>query len=546
MKNLLILTVSALLVARLVDAQSSKSTAAPQVKTANGMVEGVTESSGIRAFKGIPFAQPPMGELRWKEPQPVKNWQGVRKTVKFGPRAMQRPIFGDMGFRSDGMSEDCLYLNVWTPAKSGKEKLPVLVYFYGGGFMAGDGSEGRYDGESMATKGMVALTVNYRLGVFGFMAHPELTKESPHRSSGNYAYLDMAAALRWVQQNIAAFGGDPKRVTIAGESAGSIAVSGLMASPVSKGLIAGAIGESGSLLGGLPPVPLTAGEESGLAFAKAVGGNSLADLRAIPAEQLLEATGKPGAPRFSATVDGYFFPKAPLDIYTAGEQAHVPLLVGWNSEEMNARAILGQEKPTPENYANAVRKLYGDRAEEVLKLYPGSTEEQVLESATALAGDRFLAYSTWKWADLQSKTGGGKPVYRYYYSRPRPAMVPEMGNAAPGLAGGVVKSTDANAVKIPPARGAVHSAEIEYAMGNLSKNKVYAWTPEDHKVSEVMQNFFANFVKTANPNGAGLPNWPAINSGNSVQYMQIDVNTRLETEKDRARYLFLDPYYTKQ
>lgn len=516
------------------------------MKTANGVVEGVTESSGIRAFKGIPFGQPPVGELRWKEPQPVKNWQGVRKTVKFGPRAMQRPIFGDMGFRSDGMSEDCLYLNVWTPAKASKEKLPVLVYFYGGGFMAGDGSEGRYDGESMATKGIVALTVNYRLGVFGFMAHPELTKESPHRSSGNYAYLDMAAALRWVQQNIAAFGGDPKRVTIAGESAGSIAVSGLMASPLSKGLINGAIGESGSLLGGLPPVPLTSGEETGLAFAKAVGANSLAELRAMPADQLLEATGKPGAPRFSATVDGYFFPKAPLEIYTAGQQAHVPLLVGWNSEEMNARAILGQEQPTPENYANAVRKLYGDRAEEVLKLYPGSTEEQVLESATALAGDRFLAYSTWKWADLQSKTGGGKPVYRYYYSRPRPAMVPEMGNAAPGLAGGVVKSTDANAVKIPPARGAVHSAEIEYAMGNLSKNKVYAWTPEDHKVSEVMQNFFANFIKTGNPNGAGLPNWPAINSGNSVQYMQIDVNTRLETEKDRARYLFLDPFYTKQ
>ncbi|MGV3559981.1 carboxylesterase/lipase family protein [Larkinella arboricola] len=546
MKILLTSTVLSVLLASAVGAQTNPAATGPQVKTANGVVEGVTESSGIRAFKGIPFGQPPVGELRWKEPQPVRNWQGVRKTVKFGPRAMQRPIFGDMGFRSDGMSEDCLYLNVWTPAKSSKEKLPVLVYFYGGGFMAGDGSEGRYDGESMATKGIVALTVNYRLGVFGFMAHPELTKESPHRSSGNYAYLDMAAALRWVQQNIAAFGGDPKRVTIAGESAGSIAVSGLMASPLSKGLINGAIGESGSLLGGLPPVPLTTGEETGLAFAKAVGANSLAELRAIPADQLLEATGKPGAPRFSATVDGYFFPKAPLEIYTAGQQAHVPLLVGWNSEEMNARAILGQEQPTPENYANAVRKLYGDRAEEVLKLYPGSTEEQVLESATALAGDRFLAYSTWKWADLQSKTGGGKPVYRYYYSRPRPAMVPEMGNAAPGLAGGVVKSTDANAVKIPPARGAVHSAEIEYAMGNLSKNKVYAWTPEDHKVSEVMQNFFANFIKTGNPNGAGLPNWPAINSGNSVQYMQIDVNTRLETEKDRARYLFLDPFYTKQ
>ncbi|MGM9509577.1 carboxylesterase/lipase family protein [Larkinella sp. GY13] len=544
MKTFLILTVLTIQVAEMANAQLNKTP--PQAKTANGVVEGVTEPTGIRAFKGIPFAQPPVGELRWKEPQPVKNWQGVRKTNQFGPRAMQRAVFGDMGFRSNGMSEDCLYLNVWTPAKSDKEKLPVLVYFYGGGFIAGDGSEGRYDGESMATKGMVALTVNYRLDVFGFMAHPELTKESAHQSSGNYAYLDMAAALRWVQQNIAAFGGDPKRVTIAGESAGSIAVSGLMASPLSKGLIAGAIGESGSLLGGLPPVPLAKGEEAGAAFAKGVGASSLADLRAMPAEKLLEATGKPGTPRFSATVDGYFFPKPPMEIFAAGEQAQVPLLAGWNSEEMNARAVLGQEKPTPEGYANAVKKLYNDRAEEVLKLYPGSTEEEVLESATALAGDRFLAYSTWKWADLQSKTGGGKPVYRYYYSRPRPAMVPEMGNAAPGLAGGVVKSTDANAVKVPPARGAVHSAEIEYAMGNLPKNKVYAWTPDDYKVSEVMQKYFANFVKTGNPNGSGLPNWPAINSGNSVQFMQIDVNTRLETEKNRARYLFLDPYYTKQ
>jgi para-nitrobenzyl esterase len=541
MKTLLILSLLTAQLAHLTFAQ----TPAPQAKTANGLVEGVTESSGIRAFKGIPFGQPPVGELRWKEPQPVKNWQGVRKADKFGPRAMQRPIFGDMGFRSNGMSEDCLYLNVWTPAKSANEKLPVLVYFYGGGFMAGDGSEGRYDGESMARKGIVALTVNYRLGVFGFMAHPELTKESPHHSSGNYAYLDMAAALRWVQQNIAAFGGDPKRVTIAGESAGSIAVSGLMVSPLSKNLMAGAIGESGSLLGGLPPMPLAKGEESGTTFAKAVGSNSLAELRAIPADQLLEATAKPTTPRFNATVDGYFFPKAPLAIFEAGEQAHVPLLVGWNSEEMNYRAVLGQEKPTPENYANALKKLYNDRADEVLKLYPGTTEEEILQSATALASDRFLAYSTWKWADMQGKTGG-KPVYRYYYSRPRPAMTPEMGNAAPGLAGGVVKSTDANAMKIAPAKGAVHSAEIEYAMGNLATNKVYAWTPDDYKVSEVMQNFFANFIKTGNPNGPGLPKWSAANSGNSVQFMHIDLDTRLETETNRARYLFLDPLISKQ
>ncbi len=546
MKTFLMLLLLTVPVAHMTIAQSNKTPTAPQVKTANGIVEGVVEPSGIHSFKGIPFGQPPVGDLRWKEPQPVRNWQGVRKAEKFGPRAMQRPIFGDMGFHSDGMSEDCLYLNVWTPAKSANEKLPVLVYFYGGGFMAGDGSEGRYDGESMSKKGIVALTVNYRLGVFGFLSHPDLTKESPNHSSGNYAYLDMAAALRWVQQNIAAFGGDPKRVTIAGESAGSIAVSGLMVSPLSKGLIAGAIGESGSLLGGLPPTTLALGEETGSKFATGAGANSLTELRALSSEQLLEAASKPGGPRFNATIDGYFFPKSPMGIFAAGEQAHVPLLVGWNSEEMNYRAVLGKETPTPENYTNAVKKLYNERADEVLKLYPGSTEEEILQSATALASDRFLAYSTWKWADMQSKTGGGKPVYRYYYSRPRPAMTPEMGNATPGLAGGVVKSTDATAVKIAPARGAVHSAEIEYAMGNLATNKTYTWTPDDYKVSEVMQNYFANFIKTANPNGSGLPKWPAANSGNSVQFMQIDVNTHLETEKNRGRYLFLDPFYTKQ
>ncbi len=524
-------------------AMAQSTTTTPlRVKTANGVVEGIAETGGIRAFKGIPFAQPPVGDLRWKEPQPVKNWTNVRPATKFGPRAMQRAIFGDMGFRSDGMSEDCLYLNVWTPAKSGNERLPVLVYFYGGGFVAGDGSEARYDGESMARRGIVALTVNYRLGVFGFMAHPELTAESPHHASSNYGYLDQSAALRWVQQNIAAFGGDPKRVTIAGESAGSISVSAQMASPLSKGLMAGAIGESGSLLGTLPPAPLAQAEQSGLKFAGQVGAKSLAELRAMPAAQLLEATAQPNTPRFSSAIDGYFFPKPPVALFAAGEQAQVPLLVGWNSQESGPQGILGQEKPTAESYTKAIEKLYGDRAGEVLKLYAGSTDEAVEQAATDLASDRFIGYSTWKWADLQGKTGGGKPVYRYYYTRPRPAMTPEMGSATPGLAGGVVKDAGNSAPKTPtpPAKGAVHSAEIEYAMGNLASNKVYAWTPDDYKVSELMQSYFANFIKTGNPNGNGLPAWPAANSGNAVQYLRIDVTPRAETEQHRDRYLFLD------
>jgi para-nitrobenzyl esterase len=507
-----------------------------QAKTVNGIIEGNHEKSGVYSFKGIPYAAPPVGDMRWKEPQPVKNWDGVRAAKDFGPRAMQAPIFGDMNFRSNGMSEDCLYLNVWTPNTKGK--LPVLVYFYGGGFVAGDGSEPRYDGESMSQKGIVAITVNYRLGVFGFFAHPELTQESPHHSSSNYGLMDQSAALRWVKQNIAAFGGDPNKITIVGESAGSVSVSAQMASPLSKNLIAGAIGESGSLLGALPPVPLAQAEQNGLQFAKTIGANSLADLRALNADSLLNASTKYGPFRFSMTIDGYFFPKDPLAIFQAGEQAHVPLLVGWNSEEMNYRMVMGNDPLTKENFEKAVQKLYGDKAPDILKVYAVNADADVEQVATDLSSDRFIAFSTWRWADLQTKTGT-KPVYRYYYSRPRPVMRPELGNVVPGLAGGVQKA-DNNTPKQPPAKGAVHSAEIEYAMGNLSSNKVYAWTADDYKVSKTMQQYFANFIKTGNPNSAGLPKWPATNSSNPAPVMHIDVNTRVVPDTYDKRHKVME------
>jgi para-nitrobenzyl esterase len=511
---------------------------APRVKTANGVVEGTVETgSGVLAFRGVPFAQPPVGDLRWKPPQPARNWQGVRQAAQFGPRCMQHAVFGDMNFRSNGMSEDCLYLNVWAPAKPGKKKLPVLVYFYGGGFVAGDGSEPRYDGESMAREGIVAITVNYRLGVFGFFAHPELTGESPHKASGNYGLLDQSAALRWVRENIAAFGGDPAKITIAGESAGSASVSAQMASPLSKDLIAGAIGESGAMLSTLGGVPLAQAEKAGSDFAKAVGASSLAALRAMSTEQIHEATRAAGFGRFPLTVDGYFLTEPPAATFAAGKQARVPLLVGWNSEEMTWRFLLQGQNPTPANYEKAVRNLYGANADEVLKLYPGGTEEEVIASATDLAGDRFIAYGTWKWADVHGRTGG-KSVYRYFYARPRPPMVPAMGDAAPGLAGGVVRGQ--NAMAMPPARGAVHSAEIEYAMGNLATNKVFAWTPDDFKVSDVMQGYFANFIKTGDPNGPGLPAWPAANAGDAVKFMRIDVKSGAEPDRYRERYLLLD------
>jgi para-nitrobenzyl esterase len=518
---------------------TSRGLSAGRVTTANGVVEGVIDDrTGVRSFRGIPFAAPPIGELRWKPPQPAASWDGVRRADTFGPRAMQLPVFGDMNFRSNGMSEDCLYLNVWTPAESDQERLPVLVYFYGGGNIAGDGSEPRYDGASLARRGIVALTVNYRLNAFGFLAHPELTRESPHGSSSNYGYLDQVAALRWVQQNIAAFGGDPSRVTIAGESAGSIAVSAHMISPLSQSLFAGAIGSSGSLMGALSPLPLAEAEQNGLAFATRIGAPTLAELRALPAERLLKVTADATFADFAATIDGYFLPGLPADRFAAGEQARVPLLVGWNSEEMSYAALLGKDAPTPENFARVLRARYGDRADEALRLYPATSADETIQSATDLAGDLFIGLSTWKWADLHAATGGA-PVYRYLYARPRPPMVPEMGDAVAGLAGGVVTGPEAEAQRLPPPRGAVHSADIEYAMGNLDTNAVYAWTEADFQVSELLQQYYVNFVTTSDPNGPGLPAWPPANRG-AVQVMRIDVDSQAEPEQHRERYLFLD------
>lgn len=488
----------------------------PQVKIATGVLEGQYEA-GISMFKGVPFAAPPIGKFRWREPQPVQPWKGVRKADKFGPRAMQRPIFDDMKFRSDGVSEDCLYLNVWTPAKTFKEKLPVLVYFYGGGFVAGDGSELRYDGESMARKGVIAVTVNYRLNIFGFFSHPELTAESPYHASGNYGLLDQLAALKWVRQNIAAFGGDPMKVTIAGESAGSFSVSAQMASPLSKKLFRGAIGESGALLGNRSLPSLAEAEQKGLAFASAVQAKSLAALRAIPAEQLLAATTKPEA-NFSVNIDGYFFTESPVTTFKRGAQAKVPLLVGWNSEESNYSGLLGNAEPTVNNFEQVINEKFTAQAAQLLQVYEPQSDAEVKQAAGDFAADQFIAFGTWRWADLHNQTGN-QPVYRYLYERPRPAMRTQTGDMP---------------------SGAVHSAEIEYALGNLPSNRVYNWQPEDYQVSAVMQSYFTNFIKTTNPNGLGLPSWPALKAGEAAQVMHINVETEVQTEKHRDRYLMLE------
>ncbi|WP_085931886.1 carboxylesterase/lipase family protein [Asticcacaulis benevestitus] len=498
----------------------------PVVSTESGKLQGAKDGTepSIQIFRGIPFAAPPVGDLRWQEPQPVAPWSGVRAAKDFGPRCMQQPLYSDMMFRSPAPSEDCLYLNVWTPAHldgKPKGKLPVLVYIYGGGFKAGDSSEKRYDGAALAKRGIVVVTLNYRLGVFGFLSHPELSAASPHHASGNYGLLDQASAIAWVKRNIAAFGGDPDHITIGGESAGSMSVSALMASPLSRDQIAGAIGESGAFMQKWGPPVQADAEKEGAAFAASIKAPTLAELRALPADTLLAAQGKAQGTRFNVVIDGYFLTEAPEVTFKNGKAAHVPLLLGSNSQEAAASAVIGETTPTVANYRAGLKRVLGDKADTVFALYPAATDAEVLPAATAVASDNFLGLPTWTWFDLQRQTGA--PTYYYYYSRVRPRFV-----------------TDAS--DTPPQWGAVHSAEIEYALGNLDANPLYAWTDEDRKVSAVMSGYFANFIKTGNPNGAGLPVWSkASPDADKIQRQIIDVKSYSAPFPEQRRYQAVEP-----
>ncbi len=515
---------------------------AVQTTVEGGTIEGNYDTkSGIQTYFGVPFAKPPVGNLRWKAPQQPEKWQGVKQTKKFGPRPMQTVVFGDMNSRSDGVSEDCLYLNVWTPATRITKGLPVLVYFYGGGNVAGDASEPRYDGESMAKKGIVAITCNYRLNIFGNFAHPELSAEAAYKASGNYGLLDQVAALQWVQKNIAAFGGDPKKVTIAGESAGSISVSYQMASPLAKNLIAGAIGESGAGINPtLSPVSLAEAEKTGAEFAIKAGYTTLAQLRALSTREVYEIYNESKRFGFPVVLDGYFLPKTIPQIFSAKEQAQVPLLVGWNSAEIPAGGFMYGQPFKEENYMARLKQEYPTDVDEVARLYPHSSEKEIEVSATALASDRFIAYSTWKWFNLQ-RNNSSQPVYRYLYSKLRPPLADK--SLMAGLAGGTVKA-DPNASKAPEAMGAPHASEIEYCMGNLPLVKEFAWTADDFKVSETMLNYFANFIKTGNPNDPKLPEWPAAKPGDAhPPVMVLNVESKAVNAKDDARYEFLDKAY---
>jgi para-nitrobenzyl esterase len=507
------------------------SATAQEVKTTSGLVRGTTAPDGaFRIYKSIPYAAPPVDELRWQAPRPVVPWQGVRDGTEFGPRCLQGQIFADIVFKE--LSEDCLTLNIWTPAKNATARLPVMVWIHGGGFQAGAGAEPRHDGAAFARKNIVLVTINYRLGVFGFLSHPELTRESGRNASGNYGMLDQVEALRWVRDNIAAFGGNPENVTIFGESAGSFAVSGLMASPLARGLFHKAIGESGAFFtsrsGTLGLKPLAESEQQGTKFASALGAQSLADLRQKSGEAVLQAALKI-QPWFAPNIDGYFLPEDVQAIFAAGKQARVPLLAGWNADEARGGVVLGKQKPTAESFAAATRKRFGDMADPILKAYPASTDAEAVESAAALASDTFIGYSTWKWIEAHKQTGKS-PVFRYSFDRKIP--VP---------AGHTVNGNPATSRDI----GARHAGEIEYVFGalELSLPKV-PWEASDRKLSDAMTTYWANFARTGEPNGSGLPRWSRYDQTGRV--LHLDETIREAPESHRSRYEALDAYSRKQ
>jgi para-nitrobenzyl esterase len=491
------------------------------VKTDWGKVQGKMSADGqARDFLGIPFAAPPIGPLRWKPPQPAPKWHGVRQATSFGSRCMQQTHYADMVFRDPGESEDCLTLNVWTPAGKPKGKLPVMVWIFGGGFVGGGTSEPRQDGEHLSRKGVLVVSMNYRLGIFGFLATHELAAEDPHHSAGNYGLLDQLACLHWVQRNIANFGGDPGNVTIFGESAGSFAVSAQMASPLAKGLFAHAIGESGGAFAskelGFPP--LQEAEKTNEDYVqRAIGDSSLATLRARSSEEMLELAARKGLgkPPFAPDTDGYFLPQSVPAIFAAGNQSHVPLLAGWNQDEASSGVLKKPEQQRMEGLRATAVTEFGAQAEDFLKVYHAGDDAEALRAAEDFAGDRFLVYSTWAWLEAQVKTGGA-PVYRYLFALPSPGDPFH-----------------------PISAGAFHSDEIEYVFGNLDSRKGAPWRPEDYKLSELMQTFWTNFAKTGDPNSLGVPHWPVYDAAGNWQVMRLSPDPGAAPDPHRERYLFL-------
>jgi para-nitrobenzyl esterase len=481
-----------------------------KVKTEQGKVLGKTINDGkVKAFLGLPYAAPPVGDLRWKAPEPPANWKGVRDATKFGGHCFQGHIYNDMTFPDAGESEDCLYLNVYVPANAkSNSKLPVMFWIHGGGYESGSASEPRHNGDFLPTKGVVLVTINYRLGVFGFLATAELAKEA-NGVAGNYGLLDMVAALKWVKANIAGFGGDPGNVTIFGESAGSFAVSTLMAAPTAQGLFHRAIGESGGAFSDLLPTgTLEATEKKDEEWVASSGAPTLAELRAMPADALLAASRKESAPDFSPVVDGRLLIEPVAATYAAGKQAHIPLLAGWNSGE-DDRLAVGMTVDKWDAYA---AEHFGDRAAEFLTLYPGETGEQAARSSIEYGGDKFIAFGTWKWIEAHRQTGDS-PIYRYHFELAAPPS------------------------KFHPDANAFHSDDIEYVFGSIDTRPGAVWRPEDRKLSEEMMSYWTNFARTGDPNGPGLPEWPKLGAENKIVRLDDPISSGASTVEPRYEFL---------
>jgi para-nitrobenzyl esterase len=475
-----LVTVIATLAAALPSLDASAATA--PVRTRSGWIQGSAED-GLTVYRGIPFAAPPVGRLRWRAPQPPSSWSGVRKADQFAPVCMQDHPWWTGG--NTQVSEDCLYLNIWTPAKSPGAALPVMVWIYGGGFSSGSSSMPIFDGEKLAKHGVVVVNIAYRVGPMGFLALPALSAESEHHVSGNYGLLDQLAALRWVQNNIAAFGGDPHRVTIFGESAGAISVSILAASPLGRGLFQGAISESGGSFGPTRTPPamgeniqtLRNAERDGVALEKRLGVSSLAQLRRLPAAAIQRASG-----RFWPVLDGWVIPGDQFDLYQKGRYNDVPVLIGTNSDE---GALFGAP-PTRSDYVRSVRERFGPFAQRILQRYPATATEW-RQSSMDLMRDAGFAWHTWAWARLQARTGRSK-VYVYYFDHvpPRAANVPWKN-----------------------APGAIHSEEIAYVFQYQDPSPSLRWSPTDRLLSNDMATYWTDFAKDGDPNGPGVPRWPA-------------------------------------
>jgi para-nitrobenzyl esterase len=476
-----------------------------------GLISGVTDSTGTTAYLGIPFAEPPVGNLRWRPPQPVAPWDGIRVADHFGASCMQNELGSRLPWTEEFMtqgviSEDCLYLNVWTTAKSPRDKQGVMVYIYGGGFTEGSGSVAVYNGSELAQKGVVVVTINYRVGPIGFLIYPELTKESEHHSSGNYGLLDQIAALQWVHENIAAFGGDSDKVTIFGQSAGAISVVDLMRSPLATGLFARAIAQSGP---GLFPANLIGGgltfekrEQQGVEYAESKGAHSLADLRALPATEFFKSasTAPPGSG--GPVTDGWVLTADPL-------AQQVPLIVGMVSGDAAfAGGFVPPVAPTVANYTSSAQKTYGDLAPTFLKLYPVNGDDQVAATRKASQIDRSRV-SIDVWCATQLKRSG--KVYTYFFDHPIPWPA-------------------------HPEFGAFHSSEVPYIFETL-KLLDRPWEPVDFHLSEVMSGYWSNFAKAGAPNGAGLTEWPAYDS-TSHMTMELGAHLGPIPEADRARLSF--------